>query len=185
MPRLHDSLPVSEVKTFCNSLVTKKETGYVTEVISEAKKLYVVGTMVDRSVDLPVAELKEMQLALGNNSDEISEKPDLFARLKHGKDVFHSAIYRRATKRNSSVVAFHDKGESDVCFGAVMYYLKCKPPCSNALCEGTCTCTNKAFLEMIKKFQRDPNGPLKSSSLKVPLATANHKSMWFKEIPSH
>ena len=74
-----------------------------------------------------------MQLALGRSGDGLTEKPDLFARLKHGKDVFHSEIYRRATKRNSSVVAFHDKGESDVCFGAVMYYLKCKLPCSNAL----------------------------------------------------
>ena len=174
LPKLRDSLPVSDVKTFCKTLVTKKETGYVTEVICESKQLYVVGAVVEHAVDLPVAELEETQLCLGDSSDGLTEKPDRFARLKHGKDVFHSEIYTRATKRNSFVVAFREKGEADVCFGAVMYYLRCKLPCSNALCVNNCTCANKTFLAMIKKFQRDPSGPLKSSSLKGPLAIANH-----------
>jgi len=56
LPGLRDSLPVSEVKTFCNTLVTRKETGYVTEVISEIKPLYVVGTIVKLSAVLPPAE---------------------------------------------------------------------------------------------------------------------------------
>lgn len=119
----------------------------------------------------------EVLLALGSCSDECiqkMEKSDLFARLKHGKDVIHSELYTRATKRNSSVVAFQYKGHSNACFGAIMYYLRCKFPCSNALCEDNCTCTNKTFLAMIKRFQSDPRGLLKSSSLKGPLAVAIH-----------
>ena len=64
-----------------------------------------------------------MHLALGSCSDELTEKQDLFAHLKHGKDVIHSELYTTATKRNSSVVAFQHKGQSKVCFGTFMYYL--------------------------------------------------------------
>ena len=113
-----------------------------------------------------------MHLALGSCSHELTEKPDLFARLKHGKDVIHSELYTRATKRNSSVVAFQYKGQSNVCFGAIMYYLSCKLPCS--LCEDRCTCSNKTFLAMIRKFQSDPRGLLKSSSLEGPQAVSSH-----------
>ena len=177
LPRLHESLPDSEIRTFCHTLVTKKEPGYVTEVISETNQLYVVGTMTTCSADLPPAELEQVQLALGE-SDEISEKPDLFSRLKYKKVVFHSEIYTRAQKRNSYVIAFQDNSESDVCFGAVKYYLRCKLPCTNALCESdNCSCTGKIFLAMIKRFQRDPSGPLTSSSLKGPQATVNHLVM--------
>ena len=98
----------------------------------------------------------------------------MFARLKHGKDVIHNELYTRATKRNSSVVAFQHKGQSNVCFGAIMYYLRCKLPCSNALCEDCCTCSNKTFLAMIRKFQSDPRDLLTSSSLKGLQAVANH-----------
>lgn len=58
-------------------MVTRKETGYVTEVISEMKQLYVVGTIVQHSANLPVAEQQEVHLALGNCNDEFTEKPDV------------------------------------------------------------------------------------------------------------
>ena len=99
------------METFCSTLVTRKESGYVTEVISELNQLYVVGTIVKHSASLPLAEQQEVHLALGNCNNELTEKPDLFARLKHGKDVIHSELYARASKRNSSVVAFHYKGQ--------------------------------------------------------------------------
>lgn len=115
-----------------------------------------------------------MHLVLGNCSDELTEKPDLFARLEHDKNVIHSELYTTATERNSSVVAFKYKGQFNVCFGAIMYYLSCKLPCSNALCEDRCTCSNRTFLAMIRKFQSDPRGLLTSSSLKGPQAVASH-----------
>lgn len=52
-----------------------------------------------------------MHLVLGNCSDELTEKPDLFARLEHDKNVIHSELYTTATERNSSVVAFKYKGQ--------------------------------------------------------------------------
>ena len=146
LPRLHDELPKSEAKDFCKSLVTMKEKGFITETISEERKLYAIGALKSYLVESD-DEIEQLELVFGDVL--VNSNYEVFYRLKQGKDIINSVGYSRETKRNTTAVIFEGPN-ADNAYGSVQYFVK-YTPCTDTVCfeRKQCFCKHsKYFLRL-------------------------------------
>lgn len=171
LPELQESLPISPVKAFCGTLMTRKEPGHETEHIKKEKKLSVVGAV---KIGLPVCQEEREKLENANGRKLEEETTGKFFRLKIGKQIIHSKEYSRVTRRHTATVAFEDFGE--VQYGTIRYFVKCRARCSSSSCleAKVCSCTRNNYFEVVKKFEKDTDRVLSSSDLSGPVAIIGH-----------
>lgn len=108
------------------------------------------------------------------NGRELEEETcGKFLRLKKGKEVIHSEEYTRVTRRHTATVAFQDF--SQVSYGTIRYFVKCRAPCVKSSCLEAiaCSCKRSNYFAVVKKFEKDTEKVF-CSDLSSPKATIEH-----------